>query len=380
MPRSKFATLSPGLRTEELPQGGLRFVLEGALDTSTVPGLWRTADTLLKNPIPRLEVDAKGLQSCDGHGIALLVHWCRHQSLAQHEFHVEGLRKEYKALFELFPAGEFRSIPESVHHPVNIPEEIGEIVLNGLSDIRSQVAFVGELAMAVVWAFRHPRQVRWKDAWLVAEQVGVNALPIVCLIGFLMGLIMAFQSAIPMKQFGADVFLPNLVGLAMLRELGPLMTAVVLAGRSGSAFAAEIGTMKINEEVDALNTMGVDSLRFLVLPRVIAAVVMMPLLTLFANVAGLIGGLVVFLSMGYPFITYVNQLSAMLKASDLWGGLIKALVFAVLVASAGCLRGLETRLGASAVGVSTTRAVVSGIILIAVADGVLSVVYYYLGI
>jgi phospholipid/cholesterol/gamma-HCH transport system permease protein len=222
--------------------------------------------------------------------------------------------------------------------------------------------------------------VRWKDAFLVAETAGVNALPVIALIGFLMGLIMAFQAAIPMRQFGAVIYVANLVGLSMVRELGPLMTAIVLAGRSGSAFAAELGTMKVNEEIDALITMGLDPVQFLVVTRIFAAVIMTPLLTLFADFIGVMGGSIVLLSMGYSIDTYLRQIFSMVTYVDLLGGLFKSIVFGVLVANIGCLRGLQTEMGASAVGDSTTRAVVGGIVLIVVTDGIFSVIYYYLGI
>jgi phospholipid/cholesterol/gamma-HCH transport system permease protein len=194
-----------------------------------------------------------------------------------------------------------------------------------------------------------------------------------------MGLIMAFQAAIPLRQFGADIFVANLVALAMLRELGPLMTAIILAGRSGSAFAAELGTMKVREEIDALITMGLDPVQFLVVPRVIAAVLMTPLLTVFSNLLGLLGGSVVVLSLGFPLITFFNQVQSAATYGDFTGGLVKSFVFGVLVAAIGCLRGLQTQPSATAVGESTTRAVVSGIILIVITDGIFSVVYYYLG-
>jgi phospholipid/cholesterol/gamma-HCH transport system permease protein len=158
------------------------------------------------------------------------------------------------------------------------------------------------------------------------------------------------------------------------------MTAIVLAGRSGSAFAAELGTMKVREELDALKTMGLEPVPFLVAPRVIAAVLMTPLLTIFADLVGLIGGAVVLLSLGFPLITFWNQIQLAVGHGDLLGGLAKSFVFGILVAAIGCLRGLQTQTGAAAVGESTTRAVVSGIILIVIADGVFSVIYYYLGI
>ncbi|MGB2930729.1 MAG: ABC transporter permease [Desulfobacterales bacterium] len=239
---------------------------------------------------------------------------------------------------------------------------------------------MGEAGAALVQALLNPKQVRWKDAFLVAETAGVNALPVIGLVGFLMGLIMAFQAAIPMRQFGAEIYVANLVGLSMVRELGPLMTAVVLAGRSGSSFAAELGTMKINEEIDALITMGLDPVRFLVVTRVLAAVIMTPLLTLFADLIGVMGGSIVLLSMGYSLSSYFNQMVSMVNYVDLLGGLFKSIVFGLMVAGIGCLRGLQTEIGASAVGDSTTRAVVGGIVLIVVADGIFSVVYYYIGI
>ncbi len=243
-----------------------------------------------------------------------------------------------------------------------------------------QVAFVGEATAAMFHAARHPRQVRWRDALNLAQEAGANALPIVMLIAFLMGVILAFQSAVAMRQFGAEIFVANLVALSLLRELAPLMTAILLAGRSGAAFAAEIGTMKVNEEINALTTMGLDPVRFLVVTRVLAAVAVMPLLTLVANLVGLVGGAVVMKGFDIPFVTYFNQVTSAVTLSDLLGGLFKATVFGLLVAGVGCLRGLETRSGAAAVGISTTRAVVSAIILIVVADGVFAVVFYHLDI
>lgn len=192
---------------------------------------------------------------------------------------------------------------------------------------------------------------RWKDAFLVAGTAGVNALPIVGLISFLVGPIIAFQAAIPMKQSGAEIFVADLIATAMLRELGPLVTAIVLAGRSGLAFAAEIGTMKINEEINALTTMGLDPVRFLVVTRVIAAVLMTPLLSVFANLMGLVGGAIVVLSLGYPLVTYVNQVPGAADFVDLIGGLSKAFVFGLIAAGIGCLRGLQTKTRASAAGV-----------------------------
>ena len=293
---------------------------------------------------------------------------------------IRGLPVEYQPLLELFDPSEFKEVKPARPEPVHLPLQVGEAAAHLWHDMAALVRFVGELAAALAAAARHPGNVRWRDALLAAENAGVNALPIVALISFLMGLIMAFQSAIPMRQFGVEIFVADLVALSMLRELGPLMTAIILAGRSGSAFAAELGTMKVNEEINALTTMGLDPVRFLVVTRVLAAVFMMPFLTIFANLMGLIGGSVVLLSMDYPLVTYVQEVLNAVHLKDLMSGLGKSVVFAILVAGVGCLRGLQTRTGASAVGLSATSAVVSGIVLVVIADGVFSVMFYYLGI
>src|SRR6266550_1809391 len=188
------------------------------------------------------------------------------------------------------------------------------------------------------------------------------------------------KSAKSMKKFGAEIFVADLIGLAMLRELGPLMTAILLAGRSGAAFAAEIGTMKVNQEVDALTTMGLDPVRFLVTTRVIAAVLMTPLLTLFADLVSLIGGAMTLQSFAIPFVTFIHEVEGIVDFSDFMAGFVKSFVFAILIAGIGCLRGLQTSAGASAVGDSATRAVVSGIILLVIVDGIFAVIYFFLDI
>jgi phospholipid/cholesterol/gamma-HCH transport system permease protein len=225
-----------------------------------------------------------------------------------------------------------------------------------------------------------PRTLRLTDTFLFAEKAGADAVGLVALLGFLIGMILAFQSAIPMGQFGAQIFVADLVVLSLFRELGPLITAVIIASRSGSAFAAEIGTMKVNEEIDALTTMGIDPVRFLVIPRVIAAVFVTPLLTMFNNLFGLIGCGVVMLSLGFSPRIYIEEIQQAASLGDLIGGLVKTFVFGILIAGIGCLRGLQTKSGASAVGDSATKAVVSGIVAIVVVDGIFAVVYYFLGV
>jgi phospholipid/cholesterol/gamma-HCH transport system permease protein len=211
------------------------------------------------------------------------------------------------------------------------------------------------------------------------ERVGCDAFAIVAVVSLLFGSILAFQAAIPLERFGATIFVVNLVGVAVTRELGPLITAIILAGRTGSAFAAELGTMKVNEELNALDTMGLEPVQFLIVPRVIAAVVMTPLLVVLANCAAIAGSLVVMRSVGFTWVTLINQLQGAVSLGDVFGGLFKSLFFGMLVAGIGCLRGLETATGAQAVGVSATRAVVSGIFLILFADCIFAVAFYLVG-
>ena len=352
----------------------------GALDTANTGQAWRQALRLVNQHQPaRLIVDASRLTYCDGAGAALLLELRRHQQGRRRAYEIQSLDPAYQTLLDLYDRWESQR-PESLAQAESPVAQIGRATMAVWNDVVVLIAFVGQLSLALIQAVRRPAVVRWKDAVLTAELAGVNALPIICLLGFLLGLIMAFQSAIPMRQFGADIYVANLIGLSMLRELGPLLTAIILAGRSGSAFAAELGTMKVSEEIDALTTMGLEPVGFLVVPRVIAAVAMTPLLSVFAGLLGLIGGAVVMLSLGFPLVTYIIQIKSAVTVGDLLGGLGKTFVFGIVVAAIGCLRGLQTKSGAGAVGESTTRAVVSGLVLITIVDGIFAVIFYCLGI
>jgi phospholipid/cholesterol/gamma-HCH transport system permease protein len=372
---------SSSIHTSMIAPDILGVKIIGRLDSMSTGNIWRETNMELDRTSPKgVIVDASEIEYCDGSGIGYLFGLRQRQKKRGGDVEIRGLQEEFQHLLDLFDPSEFEKSPDIQPGHVSVFEKIGRSTCKICEEAYALVEFVGEAGMAMVKALFNPKQVRWKDAFLVAETAGVDALPVIALIGFLMGLIMAFQATIPMRQFGAEIYVANLVGLSMVRELGPLMTAIVLAGRSGSAFAAELGTMKVNEEIDALITMGLDPVRFLVITRILAAVIMAPLLTLFADLIGVMGGSIVLLSLGYPLTTYFTQIFSMVTYVDLLGGLLKSIVFGLLVAGIGCLRGLQTEIGASAVGESTTRAVVGGIVLIVVTDGIFSVVYYYLGI
>lgn len=361
--------------------GACRLTIGGRLDASTTGSLWReVAELTQSTDAESVVVDASEVTYCDAAGIALLLEIRRTATTRGKTVEIQGLNDQCRRALERFTAEELDVRPHLREERLGWVGRIGRATVRLFRDGYEQVEFVGKLLSALAQAARHPSGLRWKEVLIATEKVGANGLFIVLLIGFLMGLVMAFQAAVILQQFGAEVFVANFVGLSLVRELGPLVTAVVLAGRSGSAFAAELGTMEINDEINALETMGLDPVRLLVTARVLAALVMMPFLTIFFILAGIIGGAFVAFPMGVPLVTYANQVMGSVGLTDLLGGLAKAVVLGLLVAAIGCLRGLQTKRGASAVGDSATRAVVSGIILIAVADGVFAVVYYYLGI
>ena len=355
--------------------------LSGRLDAYSVGPLWKAAlAALAARPALPVIVDATNVDYCDGAGIALLLDLLRQPRNAGAEVTVRNLPDQFARLFDQYDPKRFAPKPPKPEERVGLTERIGHVAADVLEDGYERIVFVGESAAALAGTVAHPQRLRWGDALVIAQRVGADAVPIVLLVGFLMGVILAFQSAVAMRQFGAEIFVANLVALSLLRELGPLMTAIILAGRSGSAFAAEIGTMKVNEEVNALITMGLDPVRFLVVPRLLAGFLLCPLLTALADLIGLLGGAFVMRGFGIPLVTYFQQVEGAAHPGDFFGGVAKAFVFGLLVAGVGCLHGLRTGQGPSAVGESTTRAVVGGIILIVAADGVFAVVYNLLDI
>jgi phospholipid/cholesterol/gamma-HCH transport system permease protein len=236
--------------------------------------------------------------------------------------------------------------------------------------------FIGELAHASFESIKKPHKIRWRDTLYYMDMCGREAFVIVSLICFFMGLILGFQAAVQMHKVGADIFVADLVGFSILKELGPLMVALICTGRAGSAFAAEIGTMKVNEEIDAMTTMGFEPTRFLVMPKMIALVIVMPLLTVIGDFFGLLGGLCVGkFQLGLQTGTYIDRTMQVLGPVDLSEGIIKSIVFAVLISGVGCLRGLQSKADAQGVGRSATSAVVSGIFLVILSDTLLTMLF-----
>jgi len=258
---------------------------------------------------------------------------------------------------------------------------LGQHILDMAEATRDLLTFLGQVALAFGQFIRGRARFRAVDLWLIVQASGAQALPIVSLISFLVGLILAFMGANQLRQFGAQIYVANLVGLSMAREMGAMMTGIIMAGRTGAAFAAQLGTMAVNQETDALITMGLNPMEFLVVPRMLALMLMVPLLCIYADLVGILGGAVVGVGMLHlGAAQYYQQTLSALHLLDFVVGLIKGTVFGILIALAGCLRGMQCGRSASAVGAAATSAVVTGIVWIIVSDAVLTVMYDILGI
>jgi phospholipid/cholesterol/gamma-HCH transport system permease protein len=258
---------------------------------------------------------------------------------------------------------------------------IGETTLSIIRSTAEMFAFIGEAASAFINLLMGKARFRSSDMMLTIEECGAQALLIISLISALVGVIVAFVGIVQLRLFGAEIYIANVVGIAMAREMGALMTAIIMMGRTGAAFAAQLGTMEVNEEIDALKTLGISPMEFLVMPRIIALVLMMPLLCLYSDIVGILGGALVGIGMfDLPITQYYNQTLQLLNLTQFSIGIIKSAVFAVLIAVSGCYYGMHCGRSASSVGEATTSAVVTGIVLIVVADGIFAVITNALGI
>lgn len=368
------------LDIEEGGDGVLLLKVAGELTNATVPELWeRTEAALAGDAKRRVVVEASGVKRIDGAGMAWLLRVGCRGTCSGGKLEVRGLAPEYGKLLERFDLSEYRAVQPVQPQCVPVPEQVGRVTAHLWEDFQTHIAFVGELAESLFLALLNPRTIRWRDLLLAAERTGADAVPIVALICGLVGLVLAFQSGMAMRPYGAEIYVANLVTISMLRELGPLMTAIILSGRSGASYAAEIGTMKVNDEVAALTTMGLNPVPFLAVPRVMGMVLTIPFLTLLGNITGILGGAVMFLTLDYPMAAYFKQALGAAEPRHLWSGLVKSVFFGLTISGVGCMRGLQTERGSSAVGLSATRAVVTAILLLVILDAIFGTLFYFIG-
>ena len=350
-------------------------------------GNWRMQDGLpsfhevqkqieSESGVQSITFDTQGLSSWDSGFITYLLKLFQLSSRLEIQADGSGLPDGVQRLLNLATA-----VPEQKDAKRTVVREwlvsqIGRRAMAAASGAKDIVTFVGEAVQAFFDLARGKARFRKTDFWLTIQQCGAQALPIVTLISFLVGLILAFVGAVQLKQFGAQIYVANLVGIGMAREMGALMTAIIMAGRTGAAFAAQLGTMRVNQEIDALTTLGIAPMQFLVLPRMLALMLMMPLLCLYADMMGILGGAFVGVTMlDLGIVEYFNQTIEALQVKDFLIGLINSAVFGVLVAIAGCMRGIQCGNNAAAVGNAATSAVVTSIVFIVVSDSLLTLIY-----
>jgi phospholipid/cholesterol/gamma-HCH transport system permease protein len=364
-----------GSGTFELRQegGAKTLALAGRLDTDSAATLW--PKVMAEAASGPAVLDLARLEAVDTTGATLLLA----AEAAGAGNAIRGATPPVAAVLE--------RVRQALAAPRPKPEpglpllaRIGEGAWKAGLGVLDAVAFLGELVVTLGLTLLRPARLRIREMLRHLDEAGTRAFGLTVLLGFLLGVILAFQSAIPLRRFGAEIFVPNLVGISLLRELGPLMAGVILAGRTGSAYAAELGTMSVNEEVAALRIMGIDPMALLVLPRVLAGMLVMPVLSLLLTLAGLLGMALIMGLLGFPLTTVATQLVSTLHLADLLGGLVKAAVFGLAIAGIGCRAGLGAGRGPRAVGDAATAAVVGGIVAIILLDGLFAVAYERLGL
>ncbi len=364
---------------EVRPNDQARVVLRGRLNEQTVVGCWGLLEKeLLGTKVETLQVDVSGLGFCDAAGLTLLLYLNMGRMTPQATVAVIGLEAELEKIFRELVLEDKAIHPQPAIKNDSFVGKIGQKVRQMNRDFQGEMVFLGSIIASLPLSIFHPIRSRWTETRHIIELAGANAVPIVSLMSLLLGFIIAFESARRLAEFGAQLYVANTIMVVMVRDMGPLMTAILLAGRSGSSFAAEIGTMKVNEELNALKTFGLDPIPFLVVPRILAGVFVTPLLTLYSILMGVVGGIIVMLGLGFTLPLILHQLASSVHLNDLGTGIFKSAVFGVIVSAVGCWHGLRTEQGPSAVGLSTTRAVVTSLLLIIVADAFFSAISFLL--
>src|SRR5262245_47250021 len=371
----------PGYRVErvELPDGRAELRFAGQLRFRQCFASWHEVLHLAQPPTTHLAFDLSGVDTLDGAATALLLALRDEVVAAGSDAEIVGAHGGVRAMLDLYGSHPPRPSLHRPPKPIGILDEIGRETLGLLGETRG-LDFIGDVALAGATAVRAPASINWADVPRLVERAGADSVPIVLVINFLVGLVTAFQAAIQLKQFGANIFVADLVGLSVTRELAPLMTAIIVAGRSGAAFSAELGTMRVSEEIDALRTLGFDPYGFLVFPRVVTLVLVLPLLTILADGIGIAGGLLVaMLGLDITANAYLVETQKAVVLWDVFSGCLKTVFFGMSIALIACQRGLAARGGAEGVGRATTSAVVTSLFAMVVADAIFTVLFNAFG-
>jgi len=375
-------------RTDTPPTSSIDFQQSG--DTVRCSGSWVLKDiSWLEKKINALnwpsatpiQFDVSAIQKLDTAGAWLILRTIHQLEEKGCVVTLQGQQGEHQALLTLIKPANFDIQAHRVERKENFLEIMGKVTWPHVRQLIEMLSFFGECTVVMLRSIAQPSRICWKPILYNLQHAGYSALPIVGLLAFLMGVVISFQGAGQLLRYGANIFIVDLVGLSILRELAPLMTAIIVAGRSGSAFAAQIGTMKVTEEIDALRTLGIAPIELLVLPKIIALIIALPLLTVYADVMGVLGGMVMAKSqLSVSFSDFIDRFDDAIKLSALVVGIGKAPVFAAIIAVVGCFQGFKVGNRSESVGIQTTISVVQSIFLIIVADAIFSVLFSWLKI
>ena len=320
-------------------------------------------------------IDGGSVTTMDTAGAWLLNTWIHHLKKQEINVTVQHFPDRF-TLINLVEKCLQQEIKLSTTVPAKFVVRVGKLAVSQLKEFYAYLSFIGLLSVEALRLVTQPTRLRWSSFASVIYTTGYSAIPIIALLSFMIGVVITYQMGLQLKSYGANIFIVNLLGLAILREFGPLITAIIVAGRSGSAFTAQLGMMRLNQEVDALDTMGVTPSELLLLPRIVGLVIALPLLTIWADVLGIFGGMVMSNSMlGISWYDFLHRFPSVIPLRALIIGLGKAPVFALIIASVGCFQGMKVRGGASSVGANTTRSVVLSIFFIIVADAIFSIIF-----
>ncbi len=354
--------------------GADEYALSGRWTALGIGALDRQFDALPAAQRAQIAVDGTRVEALDSVGVWVLRRLLKRLRDDGAEPNLRGWPPRFAGLLELLAQHPDTSlVPAPPRPPL---ERIGRKVVTALEELFALLSFVGETAIAFAGGVANPARLRWRAILHNVESAGANALPIVGLLSFLLGIVVAYQGADQLARYGANIFVADLVGWSMLREFAPLITAIIVAGRSGSAYTAQIGSMKVSEEIDAMRTIGIAPLELLVLPKILALLIALPLLTVFADVFGVSGGMIMARAkLGVGYEEFLERFLNAIELPTYLLGIGKAPVFAAIIAVIGCFQGFRTRGGADSVGRQTTRSVVQAIFLVIVADALFSIVF-----
>ncbi|MEJ2093121.1 MAG: MlaE family lipid ABC transporter permease subunit [Syntrophobacterales bacterium] len=369
-----------GLNVEGQPGREVLLALSGRIALDNVNDLLTELRAFLERMSPaKLEVDLGQVEYLDSSGALALIFLEKEAQTRNIPFSFANASESTQRIMGLIDPETLDLSPLRQEEELNFFEQLGQGALGLLDEGYQVLSFFGKVLTSLISLFFRPRLIRWNEVLVYMQKTGVEAFPILGMMSLLMGLVLAFMSSFTLQEFGAIIYVAALVGVGFVRALGALLTGILMAGRSGSAFAAEIGTMQVNEEVDALEVMGFEPVRFLAVPKVLATMLVMPILTLYSIFFGLLGGFLVGVTvLDISIYTYINQTQNALEVFDIFYSLVEAVVYGMIIATIGCQRGFQVRGGAEEVGTATTSAVVAGLFLIIVAAAIFSILQQYI--